>query len=75
MERSKQPVGVFKGRIADSRAQRSLLRRTDIESLMEDEDSFEPVFRYADRQQTSRPEQGRGSRIGGMGRDTRDSED
>ncbi len=55
MESSRQPAGVFKGRVVDSHAQRHRFRCTSIESLMEDEDSFESSVRYVDSKQASRP--------------------
>ncbi len=75
MESSKQPAGVFKGRIVDSHAERHKFRCTSIESLMEDEDSFESSVRYIDSKQASRPEPRERSRSRSMGTNSRVSQD
>lgn len=60
---------------ADSHSERRFFRRANIESLMENEDTFEPVFRYVNREQTARPKQGRRTQPRELGRDFRDTED
>ena len=54
MESSRQPAGVFKGRVVDHRAQRHWLRCASIESLLEDEDQAESGLRYIDSKQATR---------------------
>ena len=75
MESSKQPAGVFKGRIVDSHAQRHKFRCTSIESLMEDSDSIESGLRYIDSKQASRSEQRDRTQPRGLGKHTRVSQD
>lgn len=68
METSKQPAGVFKGRVVDHRAQRHWLRCTSIESLLEDEDSLESGLRYIDSKSSTRSEQGDRTRPRSVGK-------
>ena len=75
MERSKQPAGVFKGRVIDSRAQRGSLRRSSVEQMLEDEDHIEDVLGYLDRFTTARSKQGARTQPRSMGRDSWDQQD
>ena len=75
MESSRQPAGVFKGRVVDSHAQRHKFRRLRIESLMEDEDSFESSVRYVDSKQATRSLTRERTQPRSMGTDSRISQD
>ena len=46
---------VLKGRRLNSGSQSNRIRCTDIESLMEYDDSVEPVYGYADTEPTAKP--------------------
>lgn len=75
MERSKQPVGLFKGRYTSNRPKHIGVRPTDVESYLDDRDTYEPVVRYIDSKQTARAEQREWAFIRSVGRKAGMSED
>lgn len=75
MERSKQPAGLFKGHYASDRPKHIGVRCTDVESYLDDRDTYEPVVRYIDSKQTARAEQREWAFIRSVGRKTGMSED
>lgn len=62
---------VSKGRIVDHHAQRRKFRCTDIESLMEDDDTLEPVLRHSTRKPIAESIEGNRAQSKGLGRGTR----
>lgn len=75
MERSKQPVGLFKGRYTSYRPKHIGVRCTDVESYLDDRDTYEPVVRYVDSKQAARTEQREWAFIRSVGRKAGVSED
>ena len=75
MESSKSPVGVFKGRVLDHRAQRHRIRCTSIESLVADEDQLEASVRYIDSKSSFRSVKGEWAQPRSVGTDTWISQD
>ena len=75
MERSNQPVGLFKGRYTSYRPKHIGVRCTDIESYLDDRDTYEPVVRYVDSKSAVRAEQREWAFVRSVGRKAGVSED
>ena len=70
MESSRRPSGIFKGRYVDNRPQRNILRLSNLEQDMEDEDYAEAGVRYVSRKQTARADEGKRTQPRRLGRNT-----
>lgn len=74
MESSRRPSGIFKGRYVDNRPQRNLIRLSNLEQDLEDEDYAEAGVRYVSSKQAARADKGERPQFRRMGRNTRGEE-
>ena len=74
MESSRRPSGIFKGRYVDNRPQRNLIRLSNLEQDLEDEDYAEAGVRYVSSKQAARADKGERTQPRRMGRNTRGEE-